>query len=391
MLVAAIVAALPAGPASASYRDRQRELQQLIQDKRAAIANATRREHGILAKLEESDRRRADLQRALDAVEAKLAAARDNLRAIETSLDETTIELHAKNAELESALAQLQDQQARLNARVAEIYMSEPSTFSRAYGLAEDFADVVAADQYAIDIVRNDQRMVEAIQASKSIIEQQRGDIAAKQQDLAVRRQAAADVTEKIGAIVAERAAARGAVLAQIARHRSLLASVRTQKSAYRRALDNMLAESRTIESLLRGVQRGQRVIQGRGGYLRWPVTGSITSGFGWRTHPIYGYRSFHTGIDVGAPSGMRVKAARHGRVIYTGYRGSYGLIVLIDHGNSLATLYAHLSRTFVREGERVDTQEIVGAVGSTGWSTGPHLHFEVRVSGEPVNPIRWL
>jgi len=170
-----------------------------------------------------------------------------------------------------------------------------------------------------------------------------------------------------------------------------LLSQVNDQRQAYINAIKELQAESDAITAMLRGLQAGQYVVQGRGGYLKWPVSGPITSPFGWRIHPVYGYRSFHTGIDIGVPVGTTVKAARYGKVIYTGYNGAYGLIVMIDHGGSLATIYAHLSRVYVSVGQRVSTLQPIAASGNTGWSTGPHLHFEVRSQGEPVNPIRWL
>jgi murein DD-endopeptidase MepM/ murein hydrolase activator NlpD len=388
--VATVLTAL-APSAGASYRSRQEELERLIANKREVISDLTGREHSILQLLAESDQRRAVAQRNLDRVEYKLAVARTQLRRIETSLDATTIELHLKTQVLEQTLASLSLQQEVLAARVREIYMGSPSTFTKAFSLAEDFSDLVAANEYAVSVIRSDQQIVAEIQATKATIEAQRTDIEARQQVLATRRAEAAKVAQQIAAMVSERAAARGAILQEIARRNALLDQVRSRKSAYTRALNSLLAESRSIEALLRGAQRGQSVIQGRGGYLKWPVTGHITSGYGWRTHPIYGDRSFHTGIDIGAPSGRTVRAARYGRVLYTGYKGAYGLVVIIDHGNSLATIYAHLSRTYVRSGERVSTLESIGAVGSTGWSTGPHLHFEVRVNGQHQNPIRWL
>jgi murein DD-endopeptidase MepM/ murein hydrolase activator NlpD len=390
MLTAALVAAVP-GIAGASYRSRQAELERLIENKRNQIASARRFERNLLSMLEESDLRRASLQRALDIVESKLAAARDNLRLIERSLDHTTVALHAKTGQLEATLAQLATQQHQLDVRVAQIYMSAPTTFQKAYSMARDFSDVVAANQYAGAVVRADQQLVRQVEATKNQLVMQRADIESQQRDLATKRAAAAAVTEQVTAIVRMRASARGAVLAEIAHRRVILAGVRSHKREYIRALNNLVAESNSISALLRGAQRGQRVIQGYGGYLKWPVSGRITSPFGWRVHPIYHYRSFHTGIDIGVPSGTRVHAARRGTVIYTGYKGAYGLIVIIDHGNSLATVYAHLSRVFVRSGESVSTQEVVAASGNTGWSTGPHLHFEVRVNGTPVNPVRWL
>ena len=112
-----------------------------------------------------------------------------------------------------------------------------------------------------------------------------------------------------------------------------------------------------------------------------------VTSGFGSRTHPIYGGERLHAGIDFRAPTGTPIRAAADGVVVYAGWRGGYGNAVIIDHGGSLATLSGHLSGINVATGQAVATGQVIGAAGSTGGSTGPHLHFEVRVDGVPVDP----
>ncbi|MGH9119291.1 MAG: M23 family metallopeptidase, partial [Acidimicrobiales bacterium] len=117
----------------------------------------------------------------------------------------------------------------------------------------------------------------------------------------------------------------------------------------------------------------------------------AITSGFGWRVHPIYGISRFHAGIDLDADTGDAIFAAGRGLVVAAGWRGGYGNCVIIDHGGGIGTLYGHMSSIGVSTGQTVGQGERVGAVGSTGASTGPHLHFEVRVYGEPVNPVPYL
>lgn len=122
-----------------------------------------------------------------------------------------------------------------------------------------------------------------------------------------------------------------------------------------------------------------------------FPVNASITSTFGTRVHPILGYRRFHAGIDFGAASGSPIWAADSGVVIFAGWYGGYGRAVIINHGDGITTLYGHASQVYVAEGQTVEQGQAIAAVGSTGLSTGPHLHFEVRQNGNPVNPAGYL
>ncbi|MBU4314388.1 MAG: M23 family metallopeptidase, partial [Actinobacteria bacterium] len=126
-------------------------------------------------------------------------------------------------------------------------------------------------------------------------------------------------------------------------------------------------------------------------GKFAWPVAGSIQSGFGNRYHPIFGYNRFHSGIDIVASYGTLVKAADGGQVVQAGYFGGYGYSVMLYHGGGFATWYAHLSSINVSIGQSVQRGQVIGLVGSTGWTTGPHLHFEVRINGAAQDPRAYL
>jgi murein DD-endopeptidase MepM/ murein hydrolase activator NlpD len=122
-----------------------------------------------------------------------------------------------------------------------------------------------------------------------------------------------------------------------------------------------------------------------------WPSRGFVTSEFGWRRDPISGVGEFHEGVDISSPYGTQVKAAAEGVVIISGPDGGYGRAVVIDHGYGIVTRYAHLSRSFLAVGHKVKKGGVVGAVGNSGKSTGPHVHYEVRIDGVPVNPLKYL
>jgi hypothetical protein len=124
---------------------------------------------------------------------------------------------------------------------------------------------------------------------------------------------------------------------------------------------------------------------------LRWPSGGIVTSRFGWRTHPIFGGREFHTGMDIATRYGSPVVAARAGIVRFVGWKSGYGRLIVIEHGGGLETTYSHLSATLVSPGDAVAQGQLIGRIGSSGWSTGPHLFFEVRRNGVPVDPAPYL
>ncbi|WP_420825495.1 murein hydrolase activator EnvC family protein [Thermanaerosceptrum fracticalcis] len=176
-------------------------------------------------------------------------------------------------------------------------------------------------------------------------------------------------------------------------RQKEILKDIQSDKAAIEQALDELEAESKKIEAELRrlaGNNSGKYLGSGK---LAWPTPdySRITSPFGWRRHPILRTNRFHTGVDIGAPHGATIVAAENGKVIDVGWRGGYGRVVMISHGGNIVTLYAHTSAALVEPGEEVKKGQAIARVGSTGWSTGPHLHFEVRFNGEPQNPMSYL
>ncbi|WP_456324431.1 peptidoglycan DD-metalloendopeptidase family protein [Desulfonauticus submarinus] len=122
-----------------------------------------------------------------------------------------------------------------------------------------------------------------------------------------------------------------------------------------------------------------------------WPTQGWISSGFGYRISPFTGQREFHKGLDISGPVGTPIIAPADGVVVFCGVNGGYGLSLLIDHGNGISTRYAHLQKAVVKKGERVKRGEIIAYMGNSGRSTGPHLHYEVRINGVPVNPLHYI
>jgi murein DD-endopeptidase MepM/ murein hydrolase activator NlpD len=171
---------------------------------------------------------------------------------------------------------------------------------------------------------------------------------------------------------------------------KTLLAEAEKDKASWERKEDSLLAESDRLAADLRALGERAGAVVGTGQFV-WPVNGRVSSPFGYRIHPIFHVRKMHTGIDLSAGMGTPIKAADSGTVVQAGWRGGYGKCVVISHGNGVATLYAHQSVISVSVGDTVERGQAIGNVGSTGYSTGAHLHFEVRVDGSPVDPMRYL
>jgi len=392
MIITAAVTALPTTMASASsYSDRQQQLQVLIRQKETTLHQLTHRVNDIFGRLQYTDQQLANTRFRLASLSMQLVQARARLAAIDAQLNVVSASLRDKNSQLQVLLGVLDAQQAQVNQRVTDFYIAGPTGYSQAISSAQDMVDVSTANQFASSVMQADQVTMSKLTSIKDQVQAQRDDIANHEAQIVKARAAQAATTQQIANIQAQLAGVRAS---QTALHKSqlfLLRQVNTTRWQYIREIQDLQRQNALLSAIIRGAQRGQRVIQGVGGYLKWPVSGPITCGFGWRIHPVYHYRSFHTGIDIGVPTGTIVKAARYGKVIYTGWNGAYGLVVILDHGNSLATMYAHLSRVFVSVGQRVGTLQAVAASGNTGTSTGPHLHFQVEVQGTPVNPLGWL
>ena len=185
------------------------------------------------------------------------------------------------------------------------------------------------------------------------------------------------------------------AIKSNIAYNKKMINKLRTNRAYYERSEAELARQSSQLEAML--ANRSTTLssdIKVTTGFIR-PVGGKITSPFGYRVHPIFHSRIYHSGIDIGAAIGTPIKAANSGKVIMAGWYGGYGKVVIIDHGiirgQPITTLYGHMSTIGVRQGQSVKQGQIIGKVGSTGYSTGPHCHFEVRVKGQPRNPLNYI
>ena len=310
------------------------------------------------------------IQEELDTAEAEYEAVNDQLE---------NTELHIKsNVELSNRLTKkLEAQTKTLHRRIRDIYKNGQINYLDVLLGAKDFNDFVSRMDILKKILAYDNALIQGTKVDREALRKAKEQLELDRAKIVELRKLAAAKREQVAARRQER--------------RGVLNAATYERETAEQAYRELIETSRQIEQMIKRIQSGDKNVGGSTGTMTWPAEGEITSPFGWRVHPIFGTQRLHTGIDIGADYGDAIRAADGGVVIHSDWMGGYGNAVIIDHGNGISTLYAHNSQLLVSEGQTVAKGQTVARCGSTGYSTGPHLHFEVRQNGSPVNPLNYL
>ncbi len=293
------------------------------------------------------------------------------------------------------AQGQLDASRQQMNQTVATMYQrgtsQEQSLYVALVQGATDANDLFSAQRYVAGTIKSNRRELDHFMALKAEADDLRKQVEARAEDIRVSRDQQAAERDRLAGLKNEALANRAAAKSEEDRQQDLLRQVQDRKSDFQSELNALQVESGAVGEFIRQVQAGQILGPRKKRTFKAPVGAPVSSGFGTRVHPILGEVRMHTGLDYAAGTGVAIKAAGRGVVIWAGPRGGYGNAVVLDHGKGLATLYAHQSRVNVTVGQRVNPGQVIGFVGQTGMSTGPHLHFEVRELGTPVDPMLYL
>jgi len=385
VLLLAVVAAAPAGADTIVGRKQSVDAQIAALGQRVA---ATQRKEASLradvasvsSEIRALAQRVSDISAELEPLEAELELRRERLRRLNELFRLQTERLKLLRRQHAIALRRLGD-------RLSNLYRQEETDTLSLLLSSTSFTDALDVFDYLRRIADEDRRIANEVGAAKVQVREQRAQTKTTRQR---HRQETRVVAVRVGQVRALRdrlAASRsGLVSAQVERQEDLaeLTAIEREQLAEMEALQEVSA------TLAAKIQAAQTAAGTGGGSpsaagLVWPVLGPVTSVFGWR------WGRMHEGIDIGAASGTPIRAAAAGTVIHAGWLGGYGNLVVIDHGGGLATAYAHQSSIAAGSGAFVAQGQVIGYVGSTGHSTGPHLHFEVRVNGVPEDPLGYL
>jgi murein DD-endopeptidase MepM/ murein hydrolase activator NlpD len=377
---------LAAGPDPPERLDR---VEHLLENKEEQLEVTKEESRDARAQLAESQERRQALTAEVRDLQGELLGAQAELADVQTALDVARDELERWTSRLHRARDDLVAHQTLLNERAATAYKLGPTAYLDVLLGTEDLTTLADRAFYVERVLSIGWSLLAGVRVARTLVAERQDRVQVYEDSVTERFQEVRQQTARIAAMKAQQESLLGQIDLEIDTTGDALGDLNAARERYEDAVAALEAESARIQGLIQGTgSSGSGQI---GGELFWPTAGPIVSGFGYRTHPIYGTTRFHSGVDIDGACGQPIFAAENGTVLSAGSNGGYGLASVIDHGDGLSTLYGHQSSLGVSSGQTVERGQQIGLVGTTGLSTGCHLHFEVRVNGEPVDPVPYL
>ncbi len=339
-----------------------------------------------------------DLEAMKSSVESKVAELDTELTTVNAQLEELQKKLQDKIQEIEKtkediskAKAVEEKQYEDMKVRIKYMYEQGNTQYAALILESQSIADFLNKADYVASISEYDRQMLEKYEETRKQVEELEARLVVEQQELEVQEKETKDKVEAIEVLVEAKEAELETVNGQIASKEQLIAEYEADIEEQNRVIQELEAAAKRAAE--EAAQTGASTQKYDGGIFAWPCPAytRISSPFGYRMHPTLGVVKFHNGVDLAAPAGSAILAAYDGTVISAAYNDSMGNYVMINHGDGIYTIYMHASALYVSAGQKVTKGETIAAVGTTGRSTGNHLHFSVRVNGEYVDPMGYI
>lgn len=330
--------------------------------------------------LENIDAQLSENLQQIGKIDQSIVTSEQNLKEINSKIEESTENINKVSDNLQVVQKEYDEKEKKLKERLITKYESGKTTYLDVLLSSKTLMQFISNCYLVSEITEYDNELLNSIEQEKEKIEEQKKELQKIQNDLEEKR----NVQIKTETILANSKTMRETYVAKL--------NVEEQK--VQADIDECYRQIALIEQEIRGLASVESLGPDYiGGAMVWPIPGyyTITSSFGMRVHPITGVYKLHTGTDVGAPIGSDFIACAYGIVVKAEYNTAYGNMVVIDHGGGVQTLYAHGSEIIAQVGQVVNAGDVILKVGNTGYSTGPHAHFEVRINGEPQEPLQYI
>lgn len=349
-------------------------------EKRAELNDVKQQMADMQARKEEARQKAENANAQLSEIMDNLNELQAQANALQSKSDVLQDKINKNQAELEKKQQEVDQRMVIYRKRLRDIYINGQINYLDVLLGAKDFSDFSSRMYLLQKIISSDLAMLEQLKKDAEEISVRKEQLAAEMKELKTAQTELEAKQARVNKLREERA--------------QVLYKAQEEEANSQAEYDRLLAISENIAAMLRNMESsGGGAPAGRGGTGRfmWPCYGEITSYYGWRTHPIFGTTKYHSGMDIAVDYGTPIQAADSGTVVYSGWLGGYGNCVMIDHGGGLVTLYGHNDSLTVGEGQYVQKGTVIAYAGSTGYSTGPHCHFEVRLHGELTEPLNYL
>ncbi len=315
--------------------------------------------------------------RNLYVVNRALRKLKSDLKRTQQNLSVKKNQVYQTNRLLNDLKREYSDHKHVLEKRVEEIYKDQSLGYLSFLVNTDSFYDFLSSSYYFEKIVKDDFNSLNRLKEAMKQYEHKNA-VLTQQKRQAERLKRSISNKKKLYA-------------AKSIDQKRTYNSLKGQRIDYEKRIAELEKNSKEIAAMIRKLSSGGELKGSGSGSFEWPLRGVITSPYGNRRHPIFKTVRFHSGIDIAKKFGSKIVASDGGVVIFSGWWGGYGKAVIIDHGRGYTTVYGHMSRIRVKKGQKVSKRQVIGLVGTTGYSTGPHLHFEIRINGKTLNPKKFL
>ena len=380
-----------AEPARAVTNESIREKEDQIKKAKEEVSNLKSSLTDVEALKKELERSKNDLTAYVTQLDSELSSIQEKIEKYNTLITEKEAQIVETTEELNEAIKQQEDQYEAMKKRIRFMYEKGDTFYLEMLFSSAGFADMMNKADYIESLSRYDRNKLEEYVQTREMVELCKEELETQKELLDEAKTAVEEEEANISSLIEEKEAKIISISGDISNKEAAIKEYEemiAQENAEIAALEKAVAEEK---ARLEAENAQARIYNG--GMFTWPCPGykRISDEYGNRIHPILGTQQFHNGVDMSAPSGTAILAAYDGDVIAAAYSGSMGNYIMIDHGSGLYTIYMHCSALYVSKGQAVTKGQNIAAVGSTGRSTGPHLHFSVRLNGSYVSPWNYL